>query len=166
MGSTSTPAYEVSRALIEAFRADTAFSNPGGYLFPAWTGSRIDATDDRVYSNQVEFPENAAVREALPRVMFEVLWKPANYEQETADTLFGPVTVYMHVLVPSDQEEYGEGLMARSMLKVRSTRLSGARMIAAELVPTTDVLKGRVPTFNQAWEWIAGFRSENVEVLS
>lgn len=166
MTSSATPAYEVARRLIEAFRGDPAFSNPGGWMYPAWTGPRIDADDDRIYSNQVEFPENAAVREALPRIMFEVTWRPHGYEQEAPGSLHGPVSVFMHVLTPRDQEEYGEHLVAAALLKVRSTQLSGARMIAAELVPTTDVLKDRVPTFNQAWEWIAGFRSQSVEVLS
>jgi hypothetical protein len=165
MTSTSTPAFEVARALIAAFRADPIFMAPGGLLFP--TGApRIDGNDDRVYSNQVEFPEDPAVVEALPRIMFEVRWEPHGYEQDAPGVLDGPVMVYLHVLVARDQEQYGEALVAASILKVRSTQLSGARMIAAELVPTTGVLKDRVSTFKQAWEWIAGFRSQNVEVLA
>lgn len=170
MTSTYTPAREVAKALVDAFRADTVWSNPGGLLFPAWA-NRINSDDDRVYSNQVELPEDAGVREQLPRILFEVLWQSALFEQEQSGILHGPVNVYVHVVVPRDQEEYGEQLVAQAFLKIRSvlgplsTGALSARIIAAELVPTTGVLKDRIPAFNGAWEWIAGFRSQNVEVL-
>ena len=161
MTSTYTPSREVSVALVAALRGDVGLH---GLLFPSWSPS-AGFDDERVYSNHVELPESPAVREALPRILLDVIWRPHDYEQEQVGTLHGSVGVYLHVITPKEQEEYGELLVASAMKLILSTRLSGARIIAAELVPTTDVLKQRIEAFNGAWEWVAPFRSTNVGVL-
>lgn len=165
MTSTYSPAREVAKALVDAFRADAAWSDPTtGLLFPTWA-PKIDSDDDRAWSTHVELPDDPKIREQLPRLLFDVTWEPAKYEQEQAGILQGSVSVYVHVVVAREDEEYGDRLQAQATLKVLSTRLSSARIIAAELVPTTAVPKERIPAFSGAWEWIAGFRSQNVGVL-
>lgn len=165
MTSTYTPAKEVSQALVEAFRTDPVWSDAGGLLFPAWSPS-VDPLDLRVWSNRHTMPKHLPkVLEALPRVMFDVNWRPHTYEQEQAGTLHGPVSVWLHVVTPNDREEYGEMLVAQALLKLASTQLSGARIIAAELTATSDATKDRLSTFNGAWEWVVNLRSPNVGVL-
>lgn len=170
MTSTLMPSTEVAMALVALFRTDPAWSNAptvgasGGLLFPDWA-PRTHAKDDRVYSNKAELPKDPAVLQALPRVLFDVNWRDHGYEQEQAGTLHGPVTVWLHVLVPRENEMYGERLTAAAMLLIKSTRLSSARIIAAELTVTSDAVKERIAAFNGAWEWLVGYKSPNVGVL-
>jgi len=172
MTSTTTPARAVLDALVAMFRTDPAFSgvstSPGvtvGTLFPAWE-PRIHAEDYRVYSTLANLPEIPNVKQALPRITIDARWGGHQYEQEQVGTLHGPVTAYLHVITPSDREDYGDRLMAAAIIKVLSTPLSSARIIAAELALTSDVSKEPIEAFNRAWEYIAVFRSPNVGVLT
>jgi hypothetical protein len=171
MTSTTTPNRAVVDALVDVFRDSVAWSgtaavvgNATGLLFPSWS-PRLDVADYRVYSRYANLPEIPQVKQALPRITLDARWTPHQYEQEQVGTLHGPVTVYLHVTVPRDREEYGDLLTATAINLVLSTPLSSARIIAAELALTSDVSKEPITAFNDAWEQIAVFRSQSVGVL-
>ena len=169
--STYTPAREVSVALVSLFTTNPQWSAAstvgasGGLLFPSWS-PRTHQDDYRVWSNRAEMPSDPLILNALPRLLFDVNWRPHTYEQEEPGRLHGSVSVWLHILTPREQEEYGERMLAAAMLLIASTRLSSARIIAAELTATSDATKDRIAAFNGAWEWMVNLRSPNVGVLA
>jgi len=162
MTSTYTPAREVAKALIDAIRADHSME---GLLFPSWS-PRLSSDDDRVYTGSAELPPDLALRERLPRIVVAARWSPHAFEQEPTETLVGAVTVDLHVVMPKERDEEGDRLATAAILKVLSTPLSGARIIAAGLALQGDVQKNRIAAFDGAWEWVATFRSASVGVLA
>jgi hypothetical protein len=171
--STHTPAREIGRALINLYRGDPQFSasgpsvgGTGGLLFPDWS-PRVHANDYRVWTNHVQLPPDMPeVLTALPRILFDVRWRSHPYEQEEEGLLHGPVTATLIVQTPKEREDYADELMAAAYLRLLSTPLSSARIIAAELAPTTgDIMKVRLSAFDDAFQMSADFRSQNVGVL-
>lgn len=162
MTSSYPPGEELARAVIDVLRADSNFDT---LLFPSWAPPRAGTNDDRVYTASAYLPENAAFRDTLPRILVEPTWTPAQYEQD-AGILQGAVSLFVHIVVPQDQEEYGAMLAAALMQLLLSTQLSSPRIIAAGLYLTDQQRpKQRIAAFKGAWEYMVQFRSANVGVL-
>ena len=157
---------ELQRRLIELFRADTTLASTSvpSLVFPAWA-LQVNGEDYRIYEETVELPENPAVREALPRVLVGVLAYPAARDQFGAGAHEGPATATLRIVTPKEESELGEDIASRCATLIASTRLSNARIIAAELVPEGRQSKGRISAFNGAWEIVDRYGTENVGVI-
>lgn len=161
MSSTYLPDVELAGRVVEILRLEASIQT---LLFPSWS-PRIDSDDDRVYTSQVNLPEDSAHREALPRVLVDATWQPSQYEQD-GPNLMGGVNLFVHVVVPKEEEEYGALLTTAVIQRLLSTQLSGPRIIAAGLYLTDQQRpKQRIEAFTGAWEYMVQFRSAHVEVL-
>ena len=178
MTSTYTPGIEARKWLVELLRVDTVLvgatppdvGEAGGLLYPEWS-KKLDDDDHRVWSAGDKLPDNSAVREALPRILVEVLEEMHQREQRDARVagvtiLDGPVTLLVHHLCEEADEELARRIVARTTHVILSTQPSGARMIAAEFVPDGPLRDERVATFRNAWDVITRWRSENVGALA
>lgn len=162
MSSSQTPDIALVRRVIEVLRAD---ANMQTLLFPSWADPRIDALDDRVYTTEVNLPEDSKHRSALPRILVEATWTPSQYEQD-GPNLMGPVALFLHIVTPKEEEEAGGMLAAAVTQLLLSTQLSGPRIIAAGLYLSDQQRpKQRISAFTGAWEYMVQLRSAHVEVL-
>lgn len=162
MPSTYTPGRELEKWAVDLFRGTSSITT---LLFPTWSPSG-GANDLRVFGMRAFIPpDDLAAREALPRLSVETRWSGADVEQEQSGVLHGPVSLYLYVTVPEDQEEHGDKIMAAAILLLLSTRPTSIRMIAAELTLTAEANKERISAFKGAWQYMAAFRSPNVGVL-
>lgn len=165
--STYTPARELAARVIGLLRADATLNGAaptglagyvGGLLFPDWA-PRVNVDDDRVYTSSAQLPPDVNLRAALPRILIETKWTPHGYEQEP-DVLTGPLALWLHLVVPDDQEEYGDRIAAYVVQFLISTQLSTNRILASGLYLTPDPeMKDRIAAFEGAWEYVYGFRS-------
>jgi hypothetical protein len=165
--STYTPARELAARVISLLRADPVLNGAaptgvagyvGGLLFPDFA-PRVNGDDDRVYTSSATLPPDVNVRGALPRILVEAKMHPHQYEQEP-DVLTGAITLWIHLVVPDDQEEYGDRIAAYVVQLLVSTQLSTNRILASGLYLTSDPeMKDRIAAFEGAWEYVFGFRS-------
>lgn len=159
--STYSPAAELTKRLVDLFRANAPLQV---LLFPTWSPS-TDALDKRVWSAFVELPVIPALREALPRVLVECVENAHDREHDDPAILSSDVTVFIHTVVPKQEEELGDQIDTLLRTLVLSTWLSNTRIIAANLVPEGQRRKERIAAFNDAWEYVSRFSSPSVEVL-
>lgn len=156
----------LQRRLIEVLRSDGALStSPGGLLYPDWS-PKFNDVDSRVYPTNVQFPTGSELIRMLPRVLVEVHQRSHDYEQEAPGILQGPVRVWVHTVVPLEEEELGERIDAYLNTLLLSTWLSDARIIAGRLVASDDRRRTRLEAFNGAWEFVSGFTSPNVGAIA
>ncbi len=163
--STYSPAREMQAAVVAMLRADGTLTTPGGLLYPAYS-PRLEERDYRVYEASAELPEDPAIRSALPRIYIDTAGFALQFEQDDPDHQQMAVTVYPHVVVRKEDGELGDAITTRVAKLFLSTRLSSDRIIAAELVPEGDWRRGRIAAFDNAWEYVAQFRTANVGVLA
>jgi hypothetical protein len=164
MTSTYVPATALRRRLVDVLRANSTLCDPDTGLLYGVEGRR-DSTDMRVWSVDVQFPPDSDLIFALPRVMVECVGRAHDFEQEDPDVLSGPVRLFIHTVVPRDQEELGERIDAYLIRLLLSTWLSDARIIAARLSLEGDRRKVRVPALDGAWQITSGFSTPNVGSL-
>ena len=162
MSERYSPAYELSRFLVETLRSDVQLEQMLFSLTP-----RYDAVQDRrVWEAGVDLTEfDPQIRSALPRVLVSGQEEADIYEQADLATNSSPVTVTLYTLGPKDAKQLVERVDARVKYVVLSTRATDARIISAELVPVGRPVMNRQPDFNDAWACVRTFRSANVGVL-
>lgn len=152
---------ELARFLIDTLRADDVLA---GLLFPSYSPP-LETRDKRIYSASPELPEDVPFRTALPRITVECQGTGFATEQQAAAPLDGEVAVYIHMLVPKGHEDEVAYIEARIVSLLLSTSLSSVRIIAGGLSYEGQRRKGRVPSFNDAWEVVVQFRSPHVGVI-
>lgn len=152
---------EMARAVVDYLRADPVLH---ALLFPGWS-QQVGPTDTRVYSANVELPQDPAVRAALPRVLIEVLDYPFRVEQSGGGDL-SEVPLYVHTLAPKDREEVAKTIDAHVTRLLVSTPITSARIIAAKM--SRDGLRqvNRASGFDDAWEVVTRFVSPLVGVTA
>lgn len=155
---------EMQRRIVNMLRADTTLMSPTGLLYPEYA-PKLDSNDLRVYTVSARLPASAVFVRTLPRVLIEVAQMAHSYEQEDTAVLHGPVKLWVHTVVPENEEEAGELIDAYITTLVLSTWLSDARIIAGRLSLEGTRRRDRIDEFNGAWQFITGFGTPNAASL-
>lgn len=155
------PGYEVRRRIIEVIGGDSIVHS---LLFPNWAQPQINANDTRVYNAHANLRDEQLLQ-VLPRVLVEVRLDSNNWEQQEDVTNSAPVTVWIHCIVPRDQDGTAELLDSRIRTLFSSTYLTNSRIIMSELVQTGQRYQLPEREFNDAWRYSSQYHAVNAGVL-
>lgn len=159
------PGFELQRAIVAMLVADTTIQ---GWLFGLGPDGvltappRAGAGDQRVYGADADIPE--AFRTILPRILVEVQMAGSTWEQpDQSDS--GVARAFTHCFAARGDRSRAEAMDQRVRRLLRSTSLSDARIITAELVPTGNRMTAIETAFDDAHRITTPFVSANAGVI-